>query len=178
MEQILDFIGTAIRMIMSLGIGAGVMVAILYPMYRLHVSMWERVAAEYQKDFDAKANPTKLFGAVAIAESGLRWPVKSNKHQRAYPPVHVTLLPEGIGIRMSWLFSLGMKPLVLPFSEMELASTRWALWGHPVAIRMKGVEGVDIILYREALEWLADRSPVVAALMANAQPEPSGQAVR
>nr|WP_137677878.1 hypothetical protein [Parerythrobacter lutipelagi] len=170
MEQVVEFIGLALRYSFSLALSVGVLGAILYPILQMHLAMWRKAAGPYAGAFERSGNPSKLAGAAAIAERGIRWGMSTNQRQRVYPPVHVTVLPTGIGLQIMHPFRYGSKPLILPFSEMELASTKWALWGDPVAIRMKQLDGIDIILYREIMEWAAEQSPSIAAMMVKANP--------
>lgn len=170
MEQVVDFIALALWKSFSLALGLAVVGGLLYMVMQMHLAMWRRVAAIYAGTFERGQHPSKLAGAVAIAERGIRWGYTSNQRQRAYPPVRVTILPHAIGLQVVQPFGYGSKPLVLPFAEMELVSTKWALWGDPVAIRMKRTEGVDIILYRHIMEWAAEQSPRIAAMMVQADP--------
>lgn len=176
MEQVIDFIALALWKSFSLALGLAVVGGLLYMVMQMHLAMWRRVAAHYAGAFDTGVHPAKLAGAVAIAERGIRWGYTSNQRQRAYPPVRVTLLPDGIGLQVVQPFGYGSKPLLLPFAQMELAATKWALWGDPVAIRMTALAGVDIILYRHIMEWAAQQSPRIAAMMVRANP-PNAQPV-
>ncbi|WP_128893105.1 hypothetical protein [Erythrobacter sp. HKB08] len=170
MEQVVSFFRELVWLTTASIIGASVLFGCLYMVMSIHLIMWRKAAVHYGTGFRAQNNPSKLFGAAAIAERGIRWGMHSNRRQNVYPPIRVSVLPSGIGLAIMKPFDIGSPKLFLPFEEMHLVSTKWALWGDPVAIRMEKLGEIDIILYREAMEWAAEHSPRIAAMMVTAAP--------
>ncbi|MCP5396511.1 MAG: hypothetical protein H6918_07250 [Sphingomonadaceae bacterium] len=174
MEQAVTFLGLVIQNVISLVVGGGVLFACLYWAYSTKLHMWRVFEKPYGRDHDKAGLPSKLSGAAVITKRGHRWGgFRDYRNYQHYPPVHVIVAPDGLVLEIMWPFTFGSKKLFLPNSEMQLASVKWALWGNPIAIRMAQFPELDIIVYREVMEWAGQYSPQVGAMMLKATPESS-----
>ena len=52
-------------------------------------------------------------------------------------------------------------PIELPFDEMELRRTDWALWPEPYTLQMRRLGGLDIIVGRDTVQWLKRHTDVL-----------------
>jgi hypothetical protein len=82
---------------------------------------------------------------------------------RLHAGVMISVVDSGLLLSQVFLFRLLCPPIYLPFAEMTISPTSWALWSEPVAIRMRQLPDTDIILGQDAAQWLRekfDQSPV------------------
>lgn len=129
---------------------------ILWFALQLHAHMWRRVAERYRGTAPSTGIARKLE-VMVIAERGLGMPSPfQSKSFRKYPGLVLAIHDEGLELSLIPPINILCPPLFLPFDEMELEQTDWALWPEPFAIRMRQLPDVDIIIGRETVRWLRE----------------------
>ena len=125
-----------------------------------HLSMWRLASARYAAKPRSARIASKLETAVIAARGSLR-PNPLGAPYRRYP-IMLEIHDDGLALAVVPPFHLMCPPLFLPFDEMEVQRTDWALWSEPFAIRMRRLPDLDIIIGRDTVRWLRDyidRSP-------------------
>ena len=137
-----------------------IFVGLMWWVVKAHSHMWRLVAARY-RGTPASARIARKLETAMIATRGLRAPNPFGKHYRRYT-VLLDIHDEGLALIVVPPFNIMCPPLFLPFDEMELKPTDWALWPDPFAIRMRRLPETDIIIGRDTVRWIrehADRAP-------------------
>ena len=127
---------------------------ILWFALRAHSHMWRLVAARYRGKPASTAIARRLEVTV-IAARDLRMPGSFRKY-RQYPGLLLHIHDRGIGLSLVPPFNLLCPPIFLPFDEMHLERTDWALWREPYALRMQRLPETDVIIGRDAVSWIRD----------------------
>ena len=81
---------------------------------------------------------------------------------RYYAGVMLTLGEESLTLSLLPPFNTLCPPIDLPFDAIRVKETDWGFWYGPYSIRLPGLDDVDIILRREAIQWIrenTDRPP-------------------
>jgi len=125
--------------------------------------MWRLAAAKYA----ARARPARIatrpIDTIVITSRGSNGPFfTGNSAYRVYAGVKIGIDQDGLALSLIPPFNIMCPPIYLPFDEMSLEHTFWALWPEPFALRMQGLPDIDIILARDTVQWLrsgTDRSP-------------------
>ena len=140
-------------------IGAAVFVALMWWIARAHSRMWRFVSARYAGRTASALIATRRMDTIIIAARGSTGPLYTgNIAYRSYPGVNITVGEDGLALSLIAPFNVMCPPIHLPFDEMDLVRTDWALWPEPFAIRMKRLPEIDIILARDTVLWLRDRT--------------------
>ena len=140
-------------------IGATVFVVLIWWLARAHSRMWRLVSASYAGQAASAPIATKPIDTIVIAARGSSGPLYAgNTAYRAYAGVKITVYEDGLALSLIAPFNVMCPPIYLPFDEMDLKQTSWALWPEPFAIRMRGLPDIDIILGRDTVQWLRGRS--------------------
>jgi hypothetical protein len=140
--------------------------------YIVHASnsRWREYELLYA-DIDPKPPlAKKLAGAIRISQPGFRWghlsgDLKSNKH----PPVIVGVHPGGLSLSIVPPFRAGCRDLFLPFDQMTVEPAAWDMLSSEYGIRMEGVDGIEIVMFANVLQWAAERSEVLALMLKRAE---------
>lgn len=133
-----------------------IVVFILWFALRAHSHMWRLVAARYRGKSPSSAIARKLEVTV-IAARDLRMPDPfQNPAYRNYPGLLLNIHEQGLALSLVPPFNLLCPPLFLPFDEMDLKQTHWALWREPYAIRMRRLPETDIIIGRDTARWIRE----------------------
>ena len=127
---------------------------ILWIGLRSHSHMWQLVSGRYRGKPASTTIARKLETAL-IATRGLRTPNPFGKPYRRYT-VMLDIHDEGLALSVVPPFNIMCPPLSLPFDEMELTPTDWALWHEPHAIRMRQLPETDIIIGRDTVRWIRE----------------------
>ena len=139
-----------------------IVVFILWFALRSNAHMWRLVAAHYRGKPPSAAIARKLEVTVIAARDMRMLNPFRNPRYRNYPGLMLAIHDEGLALSLVPPFNILCPPLFLPFDEMELKPTDWALWHAPFAIRMRRLPETDIIVGRETVGWLRqhiDRAP-------------------
>ncbi len=112
----------------------------------------------------------KLAGAVRISQPGFRWghlsgDLKSHRH----PPVTVGVHPDGLSLSIVPPFKHGCRDLFLPFDKMTVEPAAWDLLDKEYGIRMEGVDGIEILMFSNVMEWAAERSQILGLMLQRAE---------
>lgn len=141
---------SVIWQMLSVLIGTGVFLFLMWAAAQLHSRMWRRVADRYRGRSQAPQSARKFPETIIIAERGPIGPAG----YRAYAATAVAVHEDGIQLSQVPPFNVMAPSVFLPFGEMELVRTTWALWPDPMAIRTRGLPHTDIILARETVQWV------------------------
>ena len=121
---------------------------------RSHSHMWRLVSASYGGKLASEAIARKLE-TIVIATRGLRTPNPFGKiGYRNHTGLILEVHDNGLALALVPPFNIMCPRLFLPFDEMELKQTDWALWPEPFAVRMRRLPEIDIILGRDAVRWI------------------------
>ncbi len=140
-------------------IGAAVFVVLIWWLARAHSRMWRLVSASYAERAALPPLATRPIDTIVIAARGSSGPLYAgNTAYRAYAGVKIAAYEDGLALSLIAPFNVMCPPIYLPFDEMNLKQTSWALWREPFAIRMRGLTDIDLILGRDTVHWLRGRS--------------------
>ncbi|MEO1221291.1 MAG: hypothetical protein AAFY42_08070 [Pseudomonadota bacterium] len=111
----------------------------------------------------------KLAGMVRISQPGFRWghlsgDLKSHRH----PPVVVAVHEDGLTLSIAPPFKYGCRDLFLPFSKMSIEAAPWDMLDNAYGIRMEGVDGIEILMFANVMEWAAQKSEVLGLMLQRA----------
>lgn len=147
----------------SVALGAAVFFVLIWWLARVHSHMWRLASARYAGRATSARIATKAIDTIVITARGSSGPLYTgNMAYRVYPGVKITIHEDGLALSLIPPLNIMCPPMYLPFDEMHLEQTYWALWPEPFAIRMQALSDVDIILGRDTVQWLrsgTDRSP-------------------
>ena len=147
------------EMIFPTLLGAAVLIALIAWIIHANAFMWRAVAARYQGDDGSPVLATKAIETVVVTKRGRPSGLEAgNLAFRNYAGVRMVLRRDGLALSIIPPFNIGTPPLFLPFDEMQLAETSWALWPQPCAIRMRGTPELDIIVDRSVARWIRDHA--------------------
>jgi len=138
-------------------IGLAVFLAIMWLAARYHSRMWRMVAAQYAGkagNFVARKLPETIVIAGRVDAALAFRP----RDYRQYAGAILTLREDALAVSLIPPFNIFCPPILLPFDEMVLAPTAWALWTKPYAIRMKQLSEIDIIVGRDTVQWIRSRT--------------------
>jgi hypothetical protein len=125
--------------------------------------MWRSVSADYPRRSGSRVITKKSLDTIVITRRGASGPiVMGNVEYRQYPGVLLAVHDKCLSISLWPPFNVLCPTIELPFDEMELRQTYWALWPEPFALRMRRRKDVDIILGSDTVQWLrshTDSSP-------------------
>lgn len=135
-----------------------------------YARLWRRVAAAYPKPDALPAVRGKILETIVITKRTEPAPesdivVKRPRPAlwqkvavpfRAYVGVMLSVTDSGLLLARLPLFNFLCPPIYLPFTEMTISPTWWALWPNPAAIRMNLLLDTDIILDEKTVQWLQE----------------------
>jgi hypothetical protein len=140
-------------------IGAAVFVVLIWWIARAHSRMWRFVSASYAGRGTSAPIATRRMDTIIIAARGSAGPLYAgNMAYRAYAGAKITVYEDGLALSLIAPFNVMCPPVHIPFDEMRLERTDWALWPEPFAIRMESLPEIDIILARDTVQWLRGRT--------------------
>ncbi|GMN04009.1 hypothetical protein [Erythrobacter sp. MTPC3] len=133
-------------------------------------SRWREFESVYPARDTAKPMDHKITGMVRISQPGFRWghlsgDLKSHRH----PPVNVSVDEKGLTLSIVQPFKYGSGDLFLPFDEMTIEPAEWDLLKKAYGVQMERVEGVEILMFDNILEWAAERSEVLTLMLKRAE---------
>lgn len=130
---------------------------------------------EYEKLYAASGetqNPIarKLTGTVRLSRPGYRWghlsgDTKSHRH----PPVFVGVHEAGLSLSIMPPFKYGCRNLFLPFDKMTIEPAPMDLLSDEYGVRMKGIDGIEIVMFSNILQWAAQKSKALDLMLQQAE---------
>jgi hypothetical protein len=91
--------------------------------------------------------------------------LKSHRH----PPVMVGVYPDGLSLSIVPPFKYGCHDLFLPFANMTIEPAAWDLLDNEYGVRMEGVDGIEILMFSNILQWAAERSEILDLMLQRAE---------
>lgn len=166
MGEILEQLYMALIGALSLAFFGGV------AFYIMHASTgrWR----EYERLYAATGSPIpiarKMTGMVRISQPGFRFghlsgDLKSHRH----PPVMVGVHRDGLILSIVPPFKYGCRDLFLPFDKMTIEPAAWDLLNNEYGVRMEGVEGIEILMFSNILQWAAEKSEILDLMLQRAE---------
>lgn len=144
-------------------LGVLVFAAVMWWLAKAHSRMWRAVSAVYPKRSNSSALATKPLDTVVITRRGASGPIRTgNVDYRHYPGAIIRVHDSSLSVSLLPPLNITCAPIELPFDEMDLRSTYWALWPEPFAIRMRHLPDLDLVLARDTVQWIrahTDRAP-------------------
>jgi hypothetical protein len=112
----------------------------------------------------------QMTGMIRISQPGFRWghlsgDLKSHRH----PPVMVGVYPEGLSLSIVPPFKYGCRDLFLPFDKMTVEPAAWDLLDNEYGVRMEGVDGIEILMFSNVLQWAAEKSEILGLMLQRAE---------
>lgn len=139
--------------------------------YIIHASnsRWREYELLYAAIEPREPLAKKLAGMVRISQPGFRWghlsgDLKSHRH----PPVVVGVHPEGLSLSIVPPFKYGCRDLFLPFDNMTIEPAAWDLSNKDYGIRMEGVDGIEILMFANVLQWASQKSEILGLMLQRA----------
>ena len=136
-------------------VGVAVFLVLMWGIARAHSRRWRLVAERYSAKARAPIIARKLE-TIVVTRRGRLSPISGTPDYRQYAGAIIAVTEGGLRLSLIPIPPLNvMSPaLFLPFEEMELAQTVWALWPDPFALRMTKLPDIDIIVARDAVQWI------------------------
>jgi hypothetical protein len=136
--------------------GIAVFVVIIWMIAKSHAYMWGRVSARYGRPKIRPSSRAKRLETIVVAQRGALRPFDGNAQSRQYGGTIISVADGGLQLSQIPIPPLNIltRSLFLPFTEMALERTSWALWPEPYALRMTDLPDIDIILSRDAVQWI------------------------
>ena len=136
-------------------LGVAVFVLVIGWVARTHARMWRLVAARYAGAGPEAASARKL-DTIVVTRRGRSGEAFTVADFRQYPGTIIALTPTGLRLTAIPIPPLNLMcpALLLPFDELALVRTSWALWPEPFALRMRRLPDIEIILARDTVQWL------------------------
>ena len=133
-------------------------------------SRWREYELLYAAFEDRQPLAKKMAGMLRISQPGFRWghlsgDIKSYSH----PPVTVGVHPEGLSLSIVPPFRYGCRDLFLPFDKMTVEPAAWDLLDRAYGIQMEGVDGIEIVMFSNVMEWAAAKSEVLGLMLQRAE---------
>lgn len=152
--------------IVSLGVFGGIA---FYIMHASH-SRWREYELLYAAIEPREPMAKKLAGMLRITPPGFRWGHLSGElKSERYPPVVLGVHADGLSLTIVPPFRHGCRDLFLPFDEMTIEPSAWDLIGKAYGIRMEGVDGLEITMFSNSLQWAAEKSEIVELMLQRAE---------
>lgn len=112
----------------------------------------------------------KLTGMVRISQPGFRFghlsgDLKSNRH----PPIVLGVHDDGLTLSIVPPFKYGCRDLFLPFNKMTIEPASWGLLNKEYGVQMDGVDGIEIVMFSNVLQWAAERSEILDLMLQRAE---------
>lgn len=137
-------------------LGIAVFVILIWMIAKSHAYMWGRVSARYGRRKIRSPSRAKRLETIVVAERGALRPFDGNTQFRQYAGTIMSVADGGLQLSLIPIppLNIATRSLFLPFGEMALERTSWALWPEPYALRMTNLPDIDIILSRDAVQWI------------------------
>ena len=143
---------------MTFALGAAVFFAIMWWAANAHAYMWRLVSSRHPAASPHSAG-TKKLETIVIARHGSLGPVfKATANYRTYAGTIISVTSTGLAFSTVLPLGLLCPSFSVPFDQLELHSTSWALWDEPFALRLRDQPDYDIILSREAVQWIRSQT--------------------
>ena len=143
-------------------LGVLVFAALMWWIAKAHSRMWRTVSAVYPKRSNSSVNASKTLDTIVITRRGIPGPVLTGMDYRQYAGALIRVHDSGLSVSLVPPLNISCAPIELPFDEMELQPTVWALWPEACAVRMRRLPGIDLVLARDTVQWIrahTDRAP-------------------
>lgn len=154
MEQFVSLLGFLSR----LAIGVSVFVTLMYFALSAISHYWRAAAGAYAGHPSSQRIARKFPETIVMtSRTDNRGADRFRRGWHTFAPARIDIHEDGLMLAMVPPFNIMCAPLFLPFSEMDMKDTWWALLPQPVAIRMKRAPQIDIIVRRETARWIRDQ---------------------
>lgn len=142
-------------------LGAAVFVGLILYIGRMHSHYWRIVARTYaglaRTPRIVRRFPETIVITERRASGSLR---QSRAGWRTYAGTRMEVHEDGLALSLVLPFNFMCPPLFLPFADMDIVETSWAMWTEPTAIRLRRDKEADIIIARDTARWLRSCAPV------------------
>lgn len=142
----------------STALGIAVFLGLIWYVARVHSFQWRIAAKGYAGRPGSPPIATKAPESIVMTGRGRTKLSRGDIGFRVHHGVRIAVHDQGLALSLIPPLSIMCPPLFLPYEEMKVEPTWWALWPNPVAIRMKRAAEVDIILAQDTARWLRDHS--------------------
>lgn len=166
MGEIFSQLYMAVVSMLSLAIFGGL------AFYIIHASnsRWREYELLYAAFEPREPLAKRLAGTVRISQPGFRWghlsgDLKSHRH----PPVLVGVHPDGLSLSIVPPFRYGCRDLFLPFDKMTVEPAAWDLSDSDYGLRMEGVDGIEILMFSNVLQWAGEKSEILGLMLQRAE---------
>ena len=166
MGEVFEQLYMAVVGMVSLGVFGGL------AFYIIHASnsRWREYELLYAAIEPRVPMAKKLAGMLRISQPGFRWghlsgDLKSHRH----PPVIVGVHDDGLSLSIVPPFKHGCRDLFLPFDQMTIEPAAWDLLPNEYGIQMEGVDGIEIVMFSNVMEWAAEKSEILTLMLQRAE---------
>ena len=66
-------------------------------------------------------------------------------------------------------FRYGCRDLFLPFAKMTVELAAWDLLDNEYGIQMEGVDGIEILMFSNVMQWSAEHSEILGLMLKRAE---------
>ena len=137
--------------------GVLVFAGIIAWLAKAHSHLWRKVSDSHPRRLSSPAIARKAPDTILITRRGESGPLATgNAEYRQYAGAKIAVHAGNLTISLLPPFNLLCPPIELPFDEMEMERTNWALWPEPYAIRMRHLDDIDMIVGHDTGRWLRD----------------------
>ena len=140
-------------------LGGLVFAAVMWWLAKAHSRLWRTVSADYPKRSNSSTIARRPLDTIVITRRGTSGPVLTgNVDYRQYAGALIRVHDSSLSVSLLLPFNIFCAPIELPFDEMELRPTVWALWPEPFAVRMRRLPELDLVLARDTVQWIRART--------------------
>lgn len=155
MREIFSGIWQAASTLLGVLVFAGVM----WWFAKAHSHLWRAISAHYPKRANSSTIARKALDTIVVTRRGASGPILTgNVGYRQYAGAIIRVHDRSLSVSLLPPFNISCAPIELPFDEMELRPTVWALWPEPFAIRMRLLPGLDLVLAHDTVQWIKART--------------------
>lgn len=166
MGDIIEQVYLAVVGMVSLGVFGGLA---FYIMHASH-SRWREFEPFYAAIEPREPMAKKLAGMLRVGPPGFRWGhLSGERKSERYPPVVLGVHPDGLSLTIVPPFRHGCRDLFLPFERMTVEPAAWDLSSSEYGIQMEGVNGLEIVMFSNVMQWAAEKSEVLDLMLQRAE---------
>lgn len=137
----------------------GIFMGLMWYSARVRSYQWRAVAQTYGGWPRLQRLASRAVDTIVVTERVASGQPRQDRLRWAhYPGVRIAVHEDGLAFSLIPPFNIMCRHLFMPYDEMEIAPTAWAMWPDPVAIRMKRAPEIDIIVARDTVRWLDKHS--------------------
>lgn len=149
-----------IEKLMLQAVGYGVLVTLLYGVWKCNARRWTRLARAYSASDGLQTDTSECYATRTMQTVIL---VGGHMGFNSYKGiVTVGVTSHGILFRLMAPFAMFHPPLLIPFRDCQIEPKQWYLIGKTSQFTLKQVSDVQMIVHDELLQWIGAQASQLA----------------